>query len=374
MISIGIISVLVIIGLFIGYALKLHWHSSQSILRELARLPIPAWWEHNGKIKWANWAFSELQQYQQTDILSGHETLKGGRLKAELISPNSGEGPKPVSGYALSKGALYFLHQSRERDHEAYQRVLSGMSDTFSSIQIGIAVFDKVDNLVSFNPALIEMLDILPSWLSKKPSLRDFLDRLRNEGKLPEPRDFTSWRDTITALITAARTKTYVEDWHLPNGDVIRVNAKPSARGTVTFTFENITRRIIIEREYRSEIERLVTILEQLDSAIATFDSGGNLTFANQEFDQLWGEAFSKRAGPLAISDMIELMHNKCQPNPNLAEIREYIMSNQQRGHWKSEVTLKNGQTRFFRVAPLLGGYTLFELSDLPLRDPAMTS
>ena len=69
-------------------------------------------------------------------------------------------------------------------------KVIQTLSATFAQLMVGIAVFDKNNELSLFNPALSQHLGLRPEWLLQQPNLLSFMDRLRDTQVLPEPKDY----------------------------------------------------------------------------------------------------------------------------------------------------------------------------------------
>jgi hypothetical protein len=83
------------------------------------------------------------------------------------------------------------------------------LSKTFATLPVGLAVFDRKRELVLFNPALVSNSMLEPAFLSRRPTLRGFLDQLREMQRMPEPRDYRSWRDEIS-VSNKARNRTAI--------------------------------------------------------------------------------------------------------------------------------------------------------------------
>ena len=121
------------------------------------------------------------------------------------------------------------------------RRFVETLTETFAHLPIGLAVFDKNRRLGLFNPALTELVKIDAVWLAGRPSLRDFLERLRETRQMPEQKDFASWRRKLSELEEGAREGTYEESWQLPSGKIFRVTGRPHPQGALAFLFEDIS-------------------------------------------------------------------------------------------------------------------------------------
>ena len=58
----------------------------------------------------------------------------------------------------------------------------------------------------AFWKIIAELFELEPEWLARRPSLRAVLDYLRNDGTLPEPKDFTDLRRQAEVLGRTADT------------------------------------------------------------------------------------------------------------------------------------------------------------------------
>ena len=125
----------------------------------------------------------------------------------------------------------------------ALRRFVETLTETFAHLPIGLAVFDKNRRLGLFNPALTDLVKIDAVWLAGRPSLRDFLERLRETRQMPEQKDFASWRRKLSELEEGARYGTYEENWQLPSGKIFRVTGRPHPQGALAFLFEDISTR-----------------------------------------------------------------------------------------------------------------------------------
>ena len=167
----------------------------------------------------------------------------------------------------------------------ALRRFVETLTETFAHLPIGLAVFDKNRRLGLFNPALTDLVKIDAVWLAGRPSLRDFLERLRETRQMPEQKDFASWRRKLSELEEGAREGTYEENWQLPSGKIFRVTGRPHPQGALAFLFEDISTAIMLERKYRSELELSQATLDRMSEAVAVFDASGMLVFVNSAFE-----------------------------------------------------------------------------------------
>jgi PAS domain-containing protein len=307
-------------------------------------------------------------------------TARGGESRARVSVPGR-EGAEPrwyeicrrpgpdgsTLGFAVEADDLVAAEAS-------LRRFVETLTETFAHLPIGLAVFDKNRRLGLFNPALTDLVRIDAVWLAGRPSLRDFLERLRETRQMPEQKDFAAWRRKLTELEEGAREGTYEENWVLPSGKVFRVSGRPHPQGALAFLFEDISTTIRLERRYRSELELSQATLDRLSEAVAVFDAAGALVFVNAAFETLWGlDPMAGLEGP-GVAEMTALLAERCLPSPAWATLAEYATAAETRGAWSAEVATREGRALQLAVAPLPDASTLvvFRAEAAPARDPLL--
>lgn len=258
-------------------------------------------------------------------------------------SPGSDGG---TLGYALDADDLVQAEGS-------LRRLIETLTETFAHLPIGLAVFDKNRRLGLFNPALTNLVKIDAVWLAGRPSLRDFLERLRETRQMPDQKDFASWRRKLTELEEGAREGTYEENWVLPSGKVFRVTGRPHPQGALAFLFEDISSAIRLERRYRSELELSQATLDRMSEAVVVFDASGMLVFANSAFGALWGlDPMERLQGP-AIGEMTRRWKELCGPSDVWERLSAFATGGEARSSWSAAIETRDGRALNMLVAPL---------------------
>ena len=249
-------------------------------------------------------------------------------------------------GFALDADSLVAAEAS-------LRRFVETLTETFAHLPIGLAVFDKNRRLGLFNPALTDLVKIDAVWLAGRPSLRDFLERLRETRQMPEQKDFTAWRRKLTELEEGAREGTYEENWVLPSGKIFRVTGRPHPQGALAFLFEDISTAIQLERRYRSELELSQATLDRLSEAVAVFDASGTLVFVNTAFVTLWDlDPMDRLEGP-GVVEMTGIWAGRCAPSDVWAELAEFATGAEARASWTASVETLDARRLEILVAPL---------------------
>jgi PAS domain-containing protein len=149
------------------------------------------------------------------------------------------------------------------------------LSKTFATLPVGLAVFDRGRELVLFNPALISVTMLEAAFLTRRPTLRAFLDQLREARRMPEPRDYRSWREEIALLEQGAEQDRYHEIWTLPSGETLRVTGRPHPNRAIAFVFEDISQEVSLTRKFRTELDLDRCILDDIPAGMIVFDLDG---------------------------------------------------------------------------------------------------
>lgn len=268
--------------------------------------PMLAWRQDDqGQITWANAAYMG----RATELTQGDLSWPPPRLiELPSLAQDAGRAMRRAQ-LDLGGTILWFdCHAHRSGNQtmffalpaDAAVRAERGLRDfvqtltkTFADLPTGLAIFDRDRNLQLFNPSLIDLTGLSASFLTARPTLFDFLDKLREARMVPEPKDYRSWRQQMSNLETAAATGRHVETWSLPGGQTYRVTGRPHPDGAVAFLFEDITSEVSLTRKFRAELNLGSDVLNGIDDAVAVFGTGGQFLLCNRAYNQLWGKKSS---------------------------------------------------------------------------------
>ena len=291
------------------------------------------------------------------DENSGH----GRRLSVAIKGQNTPWWFEVSSFDAGASGRLCFAGHANSvvRAEEALRNFVQTLTKTFAHLPIGLAIFDRRRQLALFNPALADLTTLGPEWLSRRPSLFSFLDKLRENRQMPEPKNYPDWRRKMIALEQGAVDGTYCEDWSLPSGQTYRVTGRPHPEGAVAFLFEDISASISLQRRFRTELELCQSVIDNFRDAIAVFESGSEVTMSNSAFARCWNLDPANALGRLDVIDVTKHCQSMCAPSPIWGDLREFVGQLRDRAEWDASLKLLSGGTVDLRVSPLSGGATL---------------
>ncbi len=239
------------------------------------------------------------------------------------------------------------------------RELVQTLSQTFAHLSVGLAVFDQQRELTLFNPALVDLTELQPTFLVTRPSLIQVFDKLRDGRVMPEPKDYKSWRRQVTALDTAAADGVFRETWSLFDGRTFRVTGRPQPQGAVVFLFEDISAEISMTQKLRSELQTGQAVIDALDEAVAVFSPAGDITMWNRAYAEMWyGDDNHDLAG-LKITTASRRWQKSCVPTPVWGDARDFAVTLGERENWTADARLRDGRALACRFDALPGGNTL---------------
>lgn len=227
---------------------------------------------------------------------------------------------------------------------KAKRHFVQTLSKTFAHLPIGLAIFDRNGQLALFNPALVDLSGLSAPFLSRRPTIMSFFDEMRENRQMPEPKNYSSWRQAIAELITAATDGLYQETWTLEDGRTYAVQGRPHPDGATAFLIEDISAEITLTRNFRKEVELGQTLLDQVEEGLVVFSSSGVLTFCNANYRSLWGQNPESAFADVTIFDCIGVWRAGCDALPRRDEIERFVMSYEDQENWSLEITLNDGR------------------------------
>lgn len=233
------------------------------------------------------------------------------------------------------------------------------LTKTFAELAIGLAIFDRSRRLVLFNPALMDLTNLPSDFLTSRPGMISFLDKLRENRAMPEPRDYRSWRKSIAELEAAAADGTYSETWSLPDGQTYHVTGRPHPDGAVALLFEDISAEMSLTRRFRSELELSQAVIDSMDDAVSVFSRAGQLVISNQAYTDLWQVDHEASLNAIDVTEATRCWNQLTAPTPVWGDFRDFVKHEHQREEWSARVLMLDGRPLTCRFQPLKAGSTL---------------
>lgn len=361
-------------------SLNLQAHNDElNALRKMTEhLPFPIWRKSGeGAVVWANSAYLalSLELSGSDDIvwplpvlfdLSAREPTAKQTKRLEL----------PINGASRARwydcGTLPTAHDeicfalpadATVRAETALRDFVQTLTKTFAHLSVGLAIFDRQRQLAMFNPVLCELTTLSPDYLSARPSLFAFLDRLREVRLLPEPKDYGAWRQQILDLERAAAAGLYQEEWSLLGGQTYRITGRPHPDGAVAFLIEDISAEVSLTRRFRSQITLGQSVIDALADAVAVFAPTGELVLSNAAYADRWGVDPRTTIGAMTIVEACQNWQSNTLPTTVWGDARDYVIQTADRAAWDAIVTTNANETLRCQFIPLQGGLTMVQFS-----------
>jgi PAS domain-containing protein len=343
--------------------------------------PFLAWRQRaDGTITWANHAYQDLVQlvdngtaeawpprhvFDLTLLQQAHESRASRRLALKV---GENDRQRWFECYSAKVGSE-ILFSAIDVDatvlaETQLREFMQTLTKTFAHLTIGLAIFDRARRLALFNPALTDLTSLPVDFLTGRPTLIGFLDRLRERQMVPEPKDYSSWRRQMADLEAAATDGTFAETWSLPNGQTYRVTGRPHPDGAVAFLFEDISAEMSLTRRFKSELEMGQAVLDSMQDAVAVFSSNGVLSLSNEAYSDLWGTDPSASLNDIGIVDATRTWMARSAPTPLWGELRDFVGQTQNRDEWSADLRLSDGRGLTCNVIPLSAGATLVRFAE----------
>jgi PAS domain-containing protein len=351
-----------------------------SMLRNLTDKSPQLIWEQDvdGKLNWANAAYLELSDTlfddQDKAVKSWPSEIIFPDLRQEMdedtncnrrvsvdIPTQKGEAWFDVTTVKNGANSLHFADcaNSTVKAEYAKRKSVQTFGRIFAHLSTGLAIFDSNQRLTMFNPALMEMTSISPEFLSSRPTLHMFLDRLREARLLPEPKDYVKWRERFSVNGSDEKVTPYCENWEIADGQTFKVTGQPNRDNTFAFFFEDISAEVSLTRRFRSDIETGQGVLDALPDAIAVFSANGTLVMSNRSYGRLWNVDHETVVRNHDLRAEMTIWQRQCAAAPIWQELREFISRGGDRLTWSDRAVLDDGRQFTCKAQPISGGMTM---------------
>jgi signal transduction histidine kinase len=228
----------------------------------------------------------------------------------------------------------------------------------------GVAQFDARHVLSFANLPFQSLFTFRDQWLSEKPEFARVLDRMRENGKVPEVRDFPAWRkEREDWFRTSDPTE---ENWLLPDGTHLRVLAQPIPDGGLLMIFEDRTEQAQLASARDILLRVRTATFDNLFEAIAVFSADGRLSIWNRLFAETWELNDDLLLQHPRLDELLPSLARHLQKPSQISLLGELIRTtSSNREQRKSKAVFADG--RMFQIAtiPLPDGNTLFTMLDM---------
>jgi len=263
-----------------------------------------------------------------------------------------------VAGFAFD---VEDLEQAR---HELV-RFWRAQRETLDRLSAGVAQFAADRTLVFFNQPFARMFALEPEWLAERPEFDRLLERMREMRRLPEQRDFPSWRNERREWFTSA-FEAMEETWALPEGSHLRVLIQPHPDGGLLLIFEDRTEQFRLASARDTLLRVQAATLDNLFEAVCVFAANGRLQLWNARFVQMWGLDVERLQQYPPMEELISIASAALAVPERAEMLRHFVRSaTTDRRPRNGRFSLKDGRHLEFGAVPLPDGNALFTMLDI---------
>jgi signal transduction histidine kinase len=282
-------------------------------------------------------------------------TLNGERRQLRVFDIPLGQ--SGVAGLAIDVQDLIDARSEAKEMADAQRDLLNMMS-------AGVAQFDARHVLSFANLPFQSLFTFRDQWLSEKPEFARVLDRMRENGKVPEVRDFPAWRQEREDWFRSSDPTE--ENWLLPDGTHLRVLAQPIPDGGLLMIFEDRTEQAQLASARDILLRVRTATFDNLFEAIAVFSADGRLSIWNRLFAETWELNDELLLQHPRLDELLPSLARHLQKPLQISILDELIRTtSSNRERHKSKAVFADG--RMFQIAtiPLPDGNTLFTMLDM---------
>jgi PAS domain-containing protein len=291
-----------------------------------------------------------------------HLIVRGNRRYYELTeAPTSAIGGQ--LGYALDLSNAENSAEEIERQEKAFEEIMEYMGSA-------IAHYNKDKHLVFYNASFANLWNLQEDWLNTKPDYAAILESLRESRQLQEHADYPSFKKAQLSLFNNL-LEPKQEIAHLPDERTIKSTIIPHPLGGLIFSYEDVTDRLALERNFRTLGAVQQATLDNLFESIAVFGGDGRLKLVNPAFGRLWQLDLALiQDSNLHISEILDNLRNFfCHPHeqakhwPDMRMRLIALFTQRERGNGR--ISRLDDTIVEYSVSPLPDGATLLSFIDM---------
>lgn len=189
-------------------------------------------------------------------------------------------GDEGVAGYAVDIEDMEELARGFRAFREAQRSLLDQLT-------AGVAQFDARRQLTFANRNFLRIFQLASGNVLDPLPFDRFLDLARNAARLPEVRDFPTWRRERTEWFSASDT--VEEAWPLGDGTHLRILASPMPEGGLLLIAEDRTEQLQLSAARDTLLRTRTATFDSLYESVAVFAPDGRLQTWNRRFARDWG-------------------------------------------------------------------------------------
>ncbi|MEM9107302.1 MAG: PAS-domain containing protein, partial [Pseudomonadota bacterium] len=294
----------------------------------LDAIEMPAWLrDSNGKLSWVNQAYAHaVEASDGNEAVEKNLEVLGTQVRERVRAERMLERPFFDRISTVVRGNRTFFevtdavsaHGSggiaqdvteAEAIREELKRTVNSHSETLDHLATPVAIFDGEQKLQFYNQAFQALWELDTPFLEAKPTNGELLERLRAEGRLPEPGAWRDWKEEVLSVYQSVDPQPAL--WHLPDGQTLNVFANVHPRGGVTWVFENLTEKYDLETRLNTLLKVQGETIDHLAEGVCVFGADGKLRLSNPAFRALWAIPEKDAQAGVHINEISDI----CKPS-----------------------------------------------------------
>jgi signal transduction histidine kinase len=298
---------------------------------------------------------AEAQQRDTVVLRTAPAIVAGERRVMRVVDVPVGT--TGVAGYAIDV-------QEADEARTELALFVRAQRDMLDRLSAGVVQFASNHSLAFYNAHFTALFSLAPEWLRDQPSFDVLLDRMREAQRVPESRDFPSWRAERRAWFASAGP--VEESWLLPGGTHVRVVAQPLPDRGLLLIFEDRTEHLRLASARDTLLRVRTATFDNLFEAIGVFAADGRLQLWNNRFGDLWGLSGEQLARHPRIDQLMKEIAPRLSDAARAGLVRDTVrVATHDRQPRSGRLSLVDGRHLEFAAVPLPDGNALFTLLDV---------
>ncbi|MDR2074870.1 MAG: PAS-domain containing protein [Holosporales bacterium] len=238
--------------------------------------------------------------------------------------------------------------------------------DALNTISVPIAIFDADTKLSFCNKAVLQFFDLEESYVASSPTFAAVLGVLFDQKKITQEQDYQTLKETWLRYFREIVVP-YHTFMHTPDGKSVNIAVSPHYGGGLLFVFEDITEKLVMERERNTLFEVQRETIEHLHDGILVFGIDNKVRVMNPAFKGIWGtHNFDSDFLDVHIKDCFLRASNLfASPDDCEAWISKIISLAEFRTEDSGTITLTNEKNIDYAYVPLPDGLNFIRFVDV---------
>jgi len=283
--------------------------------------------------------------------------IVGGHRRALALTES------PVDGLGVVGSAIDVTDVSAAQSE--LQQHIDAHADTLDKLATAVAIFGRDQKLTFYNRAFSRLWELSENWLDTHPADGEILDRLREGRRLPEQRDYQTWKRERLAVYDNPLEHSSEELWHVPSGKTLRVVAQPHPFGGLTYLYEDVTEKLTLESNYNTLIKVQSATLDTLQEGVAVFGPDGKMKLHNAAFVKIWKLSPRDVAGEPHVRTIASACADKFGDEAMWERLIQSIVSGAPTRRDWGEIERNDRTILSLALSPLPDGATLVTFADV---------